>query len=398
MSMFRSSLSRLALVAAPLLIAGCASTVQLAPASQSMFDDAHFGPPTEPIDPADVLKMTPEMTAYMNTAILPLAHMKGVRQALTDALYNRAKLQLEYDSSTTRTAAEAFDARQGNCLSLVIMTGAFANALDLKVTYQQVSTEQMWSRSGGMYFMSGHVNLLLERRYWETVGHYDRNDLYTIDFMPGEGNELHARPITQNTILAMFMNNRAAEAMVRGQLDDAYWRARQAIKLDPQFRSAYNTLGVIYLRHGDAAHAEQVLRFVLDGAPDNPRILANYGEALRELGRTGEAQQVQARLAVLEPVPPFYWFVQGQTALHKGDFLKAREFFQKELDRDPDYHEFHYAMAVADFGLNRIEEARAELALAMSGAVKRSDHDLYAAKLDKLKAFHPANAPASMVQ
>ncbi|HEY9028841.1 MAG TPA: tetratricopeptide repeat protein, partial [Burkholderiaceae bacterium] len=141
-----------------------------------------------------------------------------------------------------------------------------------------------------------------------------------------------------------------------------------------------------------------VLRFVLDGAPDNPRILANYAEALRELGRTGEAQKVQARLAVLEPVPPFYWFVQGQTALHKGDFLKAREFFQKELDRDPDYHEFHYAMAVADFGLNRIDEARAELALAMSGAVKRSDHDLYAAKLDKLKAFRPANVPASMVQ
>ncbi|HEY9023946.1 MAG TPA: tetratricopeptide repeat protein, partial [Burkholderiaceae bacterium] len=379
MSMFRSSLSRLALAVAALLIAGCATTVPLAPAPQGMFDDAHFGPATEPIDPAAVFRMTPEMTAYMNTTILPMAHLKGVRQALTDALYNRAKLQLEYDSSTTRTAAEAFDARQGNCLSLVIMTGAFANALDLKVTFQQVSTEQMWSRSGGMYFMSGHVNLLLEKRYAEGMGRYDRNDLYTIDFMPGEGSEIHARPISQDTILAMFMNNRAAEAMVHGQLDDAYWRARQAIKLDPQFRSAYNTLGVIYLRHGDAAHAEQVLRFVLDGAPDNPRILANYAEALRELGRTGEAQQVQARLAVLEPVPPFYWFVQGQTALHKGDFLKAREFFQKELERDPDYHEFHYAMAVADFGLNRIEEARAELALAMTGAVKRSDHDLYAA-------------------
>jgi hypothetical protein len=26
----------------------------------------------------------------------------------------------------TRNAAEAFEARQGNCLSLVIMTGAFA--------------------------------------------------------------------------------------------------------------------------------------------------------------------------------------------------------------------------------------------------------------------------------
>jgi tetratricopeptide (TPR) repeat protein len=394
MSMFRSSLSRLALAVVPALLAGCATTVPLAPAAPEMFDDAHFSAAADPIDPADIMKLTPEMKAYLAEQIMPLARSRGVRQALTESLYNRSKLQLEYDSSTTRTAAQAFDARQGNCLSLVIMTGAFANALDLKVTFQQVATEQLWSRSGGMYFMSGHVNLLLERRHQDAVGRFERDDLYTIDFMPGEGNELHAHAISQETVLAMFMNNRAAEAMVHGQLDDAYWRARQAIKLDPQFRSAYNTLGVIYLRHGDAAHAEQVLHYVLNGAPDNPRVLANYAEALRVLGRTGEAQAIQKRLAAIEPVPPFYWFVQGQAALHQGDFLKARELFLKEIARAPDYHEFHYALAMADFGLNRFDEARSELALAMDDAVKRTDHDLYAAKLDKLKSFHPVPAAA----
>jgi len=398
MSMIRSSLSRLALAVAALLVAGCAATtVPLAPASPDVFDDAHFGPATAPIDPADVFRLTPQMQAYLNDMIQPRARSMGTRRALTEALYNRSKLQLEYDASSTRTAAEAFEARQGNCLSLIIMTGAFADALGLKVTFQQVATEQMWSRSGGMYFMSGHVNLLLERRP-DIFRGFGTEELYTVDFMPGEGNDRHSHAISQATVLAMFMNNRAAEAMVRGQLDDAYWRVRQAIRIDPQFRSAYNTLGVIYLRHGDAAHAEQVLRHVLNGEPDNPRILANYAEALRELGRTAEAQAAQAHLAAVEPVPPFYWFVQGQAALHNGDFLKARELFLKEIARDPDYHEFHYALAVADFGLNRIDEARAELALAMSDAVKRSDHDLYAAKLDKLKAWHPDNAPASLVQ
>ena len=390
MSMFRSSLTRLALAVVPALLAGCASTVPLAPAAPDMFDDAHFSAASDPIDPADVMRLTPEMKTYLNEQILPLARSRGVRQALTESLYNRSKLQLEYESSATRTAAQAFEARQGNCLSLVIMTGAFANALNLRVTFQQVATEQLWSRSGGMYFMSGHVNLLLEKRHADSIGHFDRDDLYTIDFLPGEGSELHARAISQETVLAMFMNNRAAEAMVRGQLDDAYWHARQAIKLDPQFRSAYNTLGVIYMRHGDAVHAEQVLRYVLDGAPDNPRVLANYAEALRELGRTADAQAIQKRLAVVEPVAPFYWFVLGQAALHRGDYLKARELFLKEIARDPDYHEFHYALAMADFGLNRLEEARGELALAMDGAVKRTDHDLYAAKLDKLRSFHPA--------
>ena len=371
MSMFGSSLSRLALAVAPLLLmAGCAAPLlPLSAASPDMFDDAHFGPPQEPLDPDDVFKMTPEMQAYLDKTILPIARARGVREALVDALYTRSKLMLEYDSSTTRTASEAFAARQGNCLSLVIMTGAFANAMNLKVTFQQVSTEEMWSRSGGMYFMSGHVNLAFQHRF-------DKSVIYTIDFMPAVNDGFFTRPISQETVLAMYMNNRAAEAMVRGHLDDAYWRIRQAVKLDPQFRSAYNTLGVIYLRHGDAAHAEQVLHYVLQSEPQNPRVLANYAEALRELGRTTEAQ----------------------AALHKGEFAKAREMFLKEIDRDPDYHEFHYALAVADFGLNRLDEARAEMSLAMTDAVRRSDHDLYAAKLDKLKAWNPAKAPASLMQ
>ena len=387
MSMFRSSLSRLVLAVAPLLLASCATTAPLAPAGAGMFDDAQFGQASEPLDPADVFRLTPEMQDYLDKTIMPIARARGIRHALTDALYTRSKLMLEYDSSMTRTAAQAFDARQGNCLSLVIMTGAFANAMNLKVTYQQVATEDLWSRSGDMYFMSGHVNLAFQHRY-------DISVIYTIDFMPAVNDGLYTRPISQETVLAMYMNNRAAEAMVRGQLDDAYWRVRQAVKLDPQFYSAYNTLGVIYLRHGDAARAEHVLRYVLNGSPDNPRILSNYAEALRKLGRTAEAQAVQAHLAAVEPTPPFYWFVQGQKALHQGDFAKARELFLKEIERDPDYHEFHYALAVADFSLNRLDEARSELALAMGDAVKRSDHDLYAAKLDKLKAWHPAQATA----
>jgi Tfp pilus assembly protein PilF len=54
----------------------------------------------------------------------------------------------------------------------------------------------------------------------------------------------------------MFMNNRAAEALARQQVDQAYWWVRAAIAQAPQFTAAYNTLGGVYLRHGDvpAAH------------------------------------------------------------------------------------------------------------------------------------------------
>ena len=377
-------------VAALGLLAGCASQRPVLPGMvPDLFDDAHFARPAEPIDPDEVFRLTPDMQTYLDNVIAPLGRKMGARKAITEALYDRSKLQLEYDASTTRTAAEAFRARQGNCLSLVIMTGAFAKASNLKVTYQEVVSDELWSRSGNLYFFSGHVNLVLERPVAQTLGSVDRSEIYTIDFMPAEGSKV-ARSLSEQTVLAMFMNNRAAEALVHGQLGDAYWRVRMAIELDPQFASSYNTLAVVYLQRGDPARAEHALRYALDVTPNNPRLLGNYAQALAGLGRTAEADAVKAHLIALEPTPPFYWFVQGQIALHKGEYQKARELFLKELDRSPDYHEFHYALAVADFELDRLEEAGREMSLAMDDAVKRTDHDLYAAKLDRLKAWRAA--------
>ena len=374
-------------VSLSLLLGACASTpVDVPP---TLLDDAQFAPASEPVDPADVFRLSAAMKEYLENVIVPDARASGgIREALSAHLYDRGKLRLEYESSMTRNAAQAFDARSGNCLSLVIMTAAFAKEMGLKVTYQSVGTDEMWSRAGDMYFLSGHVNLQLEKHVSEMEARYDRYGTYTIDFMPsGDSVGRNATIIAENRVLAMYMNNRAAEALVRGQVDDAYWRAREAIRLDPKFLSAFNTLGVIYLRHGDPRRAEAVLAFVGQQEKENPRVLANYAQALRELGRTEEANAVQQRLARIEPYPPFFFFNRGQAALHAGRMAEAREDFKHELDRAPDYHEFHYWLAIADFGLGRIDEARKELALAMQEAVKRSDHDLYAAKLDKLKAY-----------
>ena len=385
-----SRLMRLACVLVPLAFGACSSTDtrQLAAQAPSFFDDAQFAASTEPLDPADVFKVTPAMLKFVEEQILPVSRSKGLQAGLTDALYNRNQLQLEYEASKTRNAAEAFEARQGNCLSLVIMTGAFAKAMGMTVTFQEVSTDEMWSRGGDMYFMSGHVNLMLERPFVDTMARVDRYRAYTIDFLPpADTVGLHVRPIHENTVLAMYMNNRAAEALVAGQLDNAYWRAREAVHLDPKFLSAYNTLAVIYLRHGDPGRAEQVLHAALMLAPDNPRMLANDAQSLRRLGRVAEADAMDARLKAAEPYPPFFFYNRGEAALRAKDFATARAMFKRELDREPDYHEFHYGLAIADFGMGRLEEARSELAIALENSVKRTDRDLYAAKLDRLKAY-----------
>ena len=76
-------LLRVACVAAPFALGACSSveTQKLVAAAPSFFDDAGFAPSTEPIDPSTVFTMTPEMQAYVDKEVLPIARTKGLRTA-----------------------------------------------------------------------------------------------------------------------------------------------------------------------------------------------------------------------------------------------------------------------------------------------------------------------------
>ena len=365
-----------------ILLAGCAQ----APVAQSpggLFRDELFAAPSERIGAEDVFVLSEPMTRYLKVDLA--AHLgKGARQALIDAV-SQGQLRLDYDSVSTRNAAEAFDARSGNCLSLVIMTAAFAKALGLEVQYNSAAVGDLWSRSGNIYFLNGHVNVTLGKRYSDPRTLYDAAELMTIDFLPGqEMRALRTKAIDEDTIVAMFMNNRAAEALVRGRLDDAYWWARGAIGHSPSFFGAYNTLGVVYLRRGELATAERVFKRVLEDEPQNTRALANLALTLGRLGRSAEAAAADRELLRVERDAPFHFFHLGIAAMEAGDFNAARALFAKEVRRAPEYHEFHFWLGVAELRLGNIETARSELALALEHSTTRRDHDLYSAKLDRL--------------
>jgi tetratricopeptide (TPR) repeat protein len=298
----------------------------------------------------------------------------------------QGQLRLEYDSVATRNAAEAFEAKAGNCLSLVIMTAAFAKALGLEVQYNSAAVGDLWSRSGNIYFLNGHVNVTLGRKATGSrIMLYDAAETMTIDFLPGaELGALRTRPIDEQTIVAMFLNNRAAEALVRGRLDDAYWYAREAMRQSPAYWGSYNTLGVIYLRRGDNETAERAFRRVLEHEPDNTRAWANLALTLDRLGRRDDAQAADAQLARIERHAPFHFFHLGIAAMEAGDFQAARDAFAKEVRRAPEYHEFHFWLGLAELRLGNVRAARSELALALEQSTTARDHDLYASKLARL--------------
>jgi Flp pilus assembly protein TadD len=375
-------MQRIALLLVAMLSCGCAVVPPADP--KALFADALFDPPAETLRPQEIFALSPAMKRFAATTLRERVQRDGLREGLFNAI--KHELTLDYDAARTRTAAEAFEARSGNCLSLVLLTAAFARHLDIPIEYQAVYGVETWSRDKGIAFLNGHVNLLLG---WGGDGPdpHARRDLI-VDFVPEfQNRDFLVRRIAEATVIAMFLNNRAAELLSIGDLRAAYWWARAALHTWPISVSAHNTLAVVYMRRGALPQAERVLRAALAREPDNPQVLSNLALMLARAGRQEEERVVRRRLAEIAPHPPFYFLDQGIAALARGDIAQAMALFKKEQRRAPHDAELHFAMALADLKLGNHRAARRHLGIAVENSITRERSAIYAAKLRHLESI-----------
>jgi Tfp pilus assembly protein PilF len=365
---------------AAVLLAACAT----APAPHengALFVDAHFGTRPELPSRDAIFQLPAAARAQLRSELVRSAQRDSPHRLLPTFVQT---LRLDYDTAVTRTAAEAFEARAGNCLSLVILAGALAAELNVPVVYQSVHGYETWSRDGGINFLSGHVNLRLEAPA-SASGFVGFERPMVIDFVErARATAWRARPIPESTVVAMFLNNRAAETLAAGDARRAYWWARAAIEADPGFFSAHNTLAVVYQRAGLAGEARRVLEYALRHQPDDAQMLANLVRLLQRQGHTAEARALERRLAEVAAHPPFWFLDRGNERLALGDAAGAMRWYQRELRRMPYDHELHFAIAMASAQLGDLAAAHRHLALAQQHSGSRERRAIYAAKLDRL--------------
>ncbi|MFD2366928.1 tetratricopeptide repeat protein [Pseudoduganella sp. GCM10020061] len=381
-------MKRAAILLSAALLGGCAAAPVLVE-PQHLYADARFAAPTETVDTSTLFDVSPEMRAYLRSPrYRDMVRNHGLHQGLIHSLYRDGDLKLDYDATMTRTAAQTFETRSGNCLSLVIMTAAFAREVGIPVTFQNVRVEETWSRQGSLYVGSNHVNVLLTSRVIAKMSGEELKEQYLVDFLPQADAVRHkAVPVGEHVVVAMYANNRAVEALARGRVADAYWWTREALSADPGLTLAYNTLGAVYQRHGDNALAAQAFRAVLARDRNNLVAMQNLLPVLEELGSADEAKAMRARLASLQPDPPYHYFQLGQAAMQREDFKAARELFAREVARAPYNDEFHLWYAMASLRLGETDVARRELALAQQTSTNASSRARYAAKLEHMRGL-----------
>jgi len=375
-------------IAAGCLLTACSAVAPqaagspIAEAAGALLQDGAFGGTPPASLNQDPFAISSEMQRYLQTEVAARVRSYGPREGLFDAIRN--DLVLTYETSSTRTASEAFAARSGNCLSLVLMTAAFAKAMDMPVRYQSVYDHDTWSRMGGIAFLSGHVNITLGQR--DTTGTRLRDSApgLTIDFLLPEGGSkaLHTRAIDEQTVLAMYRNNRAAEALADGDVDAAYWWVRSALLAQPAFNASYNTLGVIYRRKQMLAASERALRMATAREPTNAVAIGNLADLLQESGRVAEANQLRDNQVKSAQAPPYTHFQKGLAALKASRLEDAKKAFAAQLKVTPYDHEVIFALGMTELHLGEPQAARELIQRALAESTTQQSQGIYSAKLE----------------
>jgi tetratricopeptide (TPR) repeat protein len=117
--------------------------------------------------------------------------------------------------------------------------------------------------------------------------------------------------------------------------------------------------------------------------------MSNLALVLYDQGQVAASQALARKLENMERDPPFGFFKRGLAAMQEGDYRLAKEMFGKEVDRAAYYHEFHFWLALALVGLGETEAARKHMSLAIDNSTTRKDHELYAAKLARIRTMVP---------
>ncbi|MGI2257956.1 tetratricopeptide repeat protein [Shewanella sp. GXUN23E] len=380
-------LLRPAILGLMLLISGCQTSVTSLPDVNLLFHDEHFNADS-PVPSADSILQLPPALASDIRHQFERARLadKGIQahQWLSEYIRERDG-GFQYRDHFTRSATETFHRREGNCLSLVVLTTALADALNVPVQFQEVEVEPVWDKWGQFYLINGHINIRLAPPSDNRSISVSAQSVL-VDFLPERAIRAYGtHRVDQLTVMAMFYNNLAAEALVNSQPDMAYALAKMSIQLKPDFVQAINTLGVVYRRAGMADAAEAAYRYAVALSGENLNSLSNLALLLGEQGRLDEWAQIHRKLELARIRNPYYYYDMAEEAFARNDYSQALDWYWRAVKLADYQPEFFVGLSKSYWRLGDRDKAESNMNKAINLATDGEDRQRYQYKLKAMR-------------
>jgi Tfp pilus assembly protein PilF len=358
----RSALATAVLLAAAALAPAAAAE----PAAPDAAGRAAAGLPASPFAADDAIRAAGERISRLPGGVRDKA------DAVLDFIFDAERgLGFEYRGYPTRTAAEAFAARNGNCLSLVNLYLALARSAGLDAFPVEVEDFQSFSRRGGAVVRATHV----------VGGLWVNGVVYTVDFLPDKPKTYRRIDrISDHRHAALVYNALATEAMLTGEAHRADDLFLAALALEPDNAEAWNNYAVLAKRGGDRATARARLERSLAADAGFLPALNNLAALERAAGHPAAAEALEATALAQKAQSPYFLTERALREARAGRLDDAEALLLRARRIDRDIPEIYLALGRLDLARGNEDRAAAHFAEARKRSQPLSDQ--YRNKLD----------------
>ena len=333
----------------------------------------------------DVLAVSPEMQEFLEKHVELKATESLKLHQLVSAIVEEDTFGLVYDDKT-RTAAETFHARLGNCLSFSNMFVAMARHVGLRVEFQEVEIPPDWTLDKDTYVLNQHVNVFVDLGQ---VG------VRVVDFNIADFKASYEmRRIPDTRALAHYYNNIGVGRMQAGDTASALSCFRTAIAdSERQFSPAWANLGTLYLRAGHPAHAEAAYLQALKVNNSDLVAMSDLARLYEQLGDRERAAAYKKRVIHHRYLNPYYRFELARKAYMGKDYVAAIGHLKYAIRKRPKEDQFYFLLGACY--LEKGDKRAAERWLAKAKEVAATDalKRRYSSKIDTLLRDGTSNRP-----
>lgn len=373
-----------------LLLSNCAMLDKVAPDNDvsQLYLDQHFPDNSHIATMNEIFAVSTEMEAYVEQRLNSLDTLEDKVNTLLHDLFSEQYMAIEYKHGANFIASETFEQRAANCMSLTLLSYVLAEQAGLDAKFMQVEVTENWNVSSRFTQLNGHVNLEVSLSdFARTVFHLTKSS-YVIDFLPMLNAKSKGKvPLSKKQIVALYYNNKGAEALYQDRANLAYRYFKQASLYAPEFASVWGNLASLYRQHNLLDKAEQVYMHALAIEPNNLNIQDNLALLYRKTNRHQQAQALMAKVRKQRTSNPYYYAMQGEEALRQQQAEQAAKLFRKAIKLERKEHSFYFGLARAYLSLGQYQKADQYLKKALQLSPDQSQKRQYQNKRSALSSL-----------
>ena len=286
----------------------------------------------------------------------------------------------EYANFTSNAESTLGNA-SGNCMSLAVLTTAFARTANIDIKYQLVNRVPIFQERGSVVFNAQHIrSIIFEPKPDLNTGVLVWRSKAIIDYYPTSNTFVNGF-VSKPEFIAMYYRNLAAEALSKDENNRAYWLLKRSLEVEPENAEAINSLAVIHRRVGDYAKAEELYKYGIKNAFNKIVLLKNYQVLLLTQNRIADAERIAKELENLEDLNPFNWLLAANEAFDEKNYSVAIKLYEKSIELAPYLHQGHFGIAKSEYQRGNLKASRIALEEALEQAFDRGSKSIYEAKL-----------------